>query len=498
VPRVPFACITALLLLACGRDRGTAREGASVAAAGPDPVVVRLPRQGGVARAYAFAALDSSIWRAAQATPAIARILAFDSENGLLAFVDTGGFPGWIDLRLGSVRRPARHVLTTLTSADGWAVYGVSSGNVIVRMTPSGDWQLPASRSVRWILPTPDGTVLVVTDAGKGRAMLLRMRPPDEAVTDSVAIPAAAHAAVTPVGDRVYLGAADRLLSVAPNEVTGVEDFGADGDIVAIAPTPSGDRVFLAGRGAPRLERFDRYDAGLSGSVVLPGPVVDLRMDPLGRYLLARPEKADSAWVVSLGTEELVGSVGTQWRADLPAVALDGTIATLRGDDVVFLEPRANAPARTVTRGARDIWFFARWNGFRPRARGIDEPVSFRFGSESARTAAVVPGSTATPPPGVVADTAARPPVVAPAEPTVAPPPRAGWTVSYAAVLSLERARDIAAGITVLGERARIVTGETGGTTVYRVVMGPYQSRDAAERIGKASGHSYWVYEGVP
>jgi cell division protein FtsN len=70
--------------------------------------------------------------------------------------------------------------------------------------------------------------------------------------------------------------------------------------------------------------------------------------------------------------------------------------------------------------------------------------------------------------------------------------------VSYAAVLSLERARDIAAGITVLGERARIVTGETGGTTVYRVVMGPYQSRDAAERIGKASGHSYWVYEGVP
>ena len=472
-----------------------------MATAGPDPVVVRIPRGGGVARAFRFGAPDSAIWRAGQATPAVARILAFDSENGFLAFEDASGFPGWIDLRLGTVRRPGKQTLSSLASADGWAVYGVAPGDLIVRMTPSGDWQLPAARHVRQLLPTPDGTVLVVLDAGKAEAMLLRMRPPDEAVTDSIPIPAAERAAVTPVGDRVYLGSGTRLLSIAPNDVQRIERFRAGEAILAIAPTPSGDRVFIATRGAARLGRFDRYDAGLTGSAELPGPVVDLRMDPLGRYLLVRPARTDSAWVVSVATEALVGAVRTEWRADLPAVAIDGSVATLRGNDVAFVEPATGQVTRTVGGGARDIWFFTRWNGFRPRARGIDEPVSFRFSAESGQFPPPVAGSTATPAAATSPDSMVPPPLPPRAAP-VEPPPetraRGGWTLSFAAVLSLERARDIAAGINVNGERARIVTGETGGTTVYRVVLGPYHSREAAERIGKASGHNFWVYEGVP
>jgi hypothetical protein len=33
---------------------------------------------------------------------------------------------------------------------------------------------------------------------------------------------------------------------------------------------------------------------------------------------------------------------------------------------------------------------------------------------------------------------------------------------------------------------------------VYRVVLGPYASRAEAERIGKSSGQSYWIFEGAP
>lgn len=467
-------------------------------AAGPDPVVVRLPRTGGTARAFLFMALDSAIWRSTQATPPVDRVLAFDAENGFIAFTDTAGQPGWVDLRLGTVRRPPKGVFTSLISADGWSVYGVTAKNEILRMTPSGDWQQASTRRVRRLIPTPDGTVLAVLETAKGEGLLVRMRPPDDEITDSVAIPLADRAAITPVGDRVYLGSGAGLLSVLPNDVGQLERYTADDDILAIAPTPSGDRVFMANKGSPRLERFNRYSGEIENSVRLPGLVTELRMDPLGRYLLARPVKGDSAWVVSLGGDELIGTVSTRWRDDLPAVAVDGTIVALRGGDVAFVDPRSNKASRTIEGGAKDTWFFTRWNGFRPRARGIDEPVSFRTGSSEAAPVLALPGTTSTAARPVDTATVDSPPP--PTTPTTPPAARArgGWTLSFAAVLSLDRAREVAASITVNGVKPRVAIGESNGTPVYRVVLGPYASKDDAERAGKASGHSFWVFEGVP
>jgi cell division septation protein DedD len=220
-------------------------------------------------------------------------------------------------------------------------------------------------------------------------------------------------------------------------------------------------------------------------------------MDPLGRYLVVRPESGDSAWVVSLSDERLVATVQTIWRDDLPAVALDGSLVTLIDNNVLFVDPRTNKTSRAVNGGGFDLWFFVRWNGFRPRARGIDEPVSFAYERSVAPVVAI---DSATGLPRVPVDST-RPPATIEPPPAVAEPitPRSrGWTVSFAAVLSLERAREIAATISVDGSRPRVVTGETAGTTVYRVVLGPYDSREAAERIGRSSKHSYWIYEAVP
>ena len=495
--RSAFALLAGLVC-ACGREGATTRDGASTLAAGPDPIVVRLPRAGGTARAFKFGALDSSIWRSTQAMPAVDRVLAFDQENGFLAFVDTAGFPGWVDLRLGALRRPAKYTFLSLASADGWSVYGVSSTNAIVRMTPSGDWQQASARGVKRLIPTPDGTVLLVLQEKVGAGMLVRMRPPDDAITVSVAIPIADRAAVTPVGDRVYLGSGSGFLSVPPNDIGKVERFRADDDILAISPTPSGDRVFIANKGSARLERFNRYASDVGGSVQLPGLVTELRMDPLGRFMLARPVRGDSAWVVSVASEELVGTVQTAWRPDLPAIAFDGTVAALRGGDVALVDPKSGVVTRTIASGALDVWFFARWNGFRPRARGIDEPVSFRNSGEGTSIAAAATQTPAAPS-TIVTDSAAGTTATAPPPPAPAVAPRQqGWTLSFAAVLSLERAREIAAGIDVRGQRPRVLTGEANGTPIFRVVLGPFDSKDEAERLGKASGHSFWVFEGAP
>ena len=45
---------------------------------------------------------------------------------------------------------------------------------------------------------------------------------------------------------------------------------------------------------------------------------------------------------------------------------------------------------------------------------------------------------------------------------------------------------------------ARVVTGINEGTAVYRVVLGPYTTREEAERVGRASGQTYYVYAGTP
>ena len=62
----------------------------------------------------------------------------------------------------------------------------------------------------------------------------------------------------------------------------------------------------------------------------------------------------------------------------------------------------------------------------------------------------------------------------------------------------VDSGRIVAAKIDVDGRRARVVPGNRDGVPVYRVLLGPYDSRQAAERAGMASRLSYWVFEGAP
>ena len=52
--------------------------------------------------------------------------------------------------------------------------------------------------------------------------------------------------------------------------------------------------------------------------------------------------------------------------------------------------------------------------------------------------------------------------------------------------------------IRVDGRVARVVAGNRDGIPIWRVVLGPFDSRDDAERAGIASKLPYWVFEGPP
>jgi cell division septation protein DedD len=508
----------ALVLVACGpadrRDPAAGRDAPSAtSSSGPDAIVLRIPRRGGSVRAYRFPDLDSLIWTSAAPAGAPTRVLAFDPEAGSVAYVDRNGLPGRIDLRAGTVGVATRAKLTSLSSADGWAIYGIASDGDVTRLTPTGDWSYDPPDRARLLLPQDDGSLLVLTDQGSNLGVL-RIRPPDSDVTDSATIPDAEHIVHAQAGDRLYFGIDSSLVSFRGRSLAPAPALELADDVASVAPTPSGDRLFVIVDSASGISVIDRYRDQIGRTIALPGPASELRMDPLGRYVLARAATGDSVWIVAVGTAQVIGSVSTSWREDFPFVTPDGALAIADSNDVHIIETETQRERAVIEGGARDFWHVIVWNGFRPRSGELDQPVVFA----DSDSVSLVPDSTAEPtlpndstvrPPTTVASpgqTASRPPRAA--TPRPAPPrspdttrdaPRSrGWIVSFATFVTEPPARTRAARIRVDGRNARVVPSQTAGTTVYRVILGPFPTKAEAERVGRQSGESYWVYEGNP
>jgi len=499
---------SALLALACGcADRSSRPSGAGATPSipgGPDPVVLRVSRTGGFVSAFAYPQLDSALWRSVNKAPAIDAIVAFGAEDGYLAALDSHAGPVRVDLRLGTISTSRDSALRAVASFDGAAIYALTPAGEITRYTPSGgDWKFAPPLPASALFSQADGG-LIAAGASGSKVIVWRIRPPSLEIVDTLTLSVGGTAAENArmiaatagsVGDRVYFGAHESVIAVQTRDMQPALNIDLGDPIVSITATPSGDRLFVALDDDRSVRIVDRFEERVSGKVKLPSMPRQLRMDPLGRVLLARGA-GDSVFVVSLADDELLGAVRSAWRSDLPLVLADGTIATARGDDVVLAHPATLADGRVIAGGAKDLWYGLRWNGFRPRAAGLDKPVQFRTSaprdSSDLRRA---PDSIGGPPVG-------GPP---PGGPPVGPPPDSAafsaqqvFTVSFAAVQSERQARDLASRIRVDGRAPRITTSTPNGTTLYRVVMGPFATREQADRIGRASGQSYWVFEGNP
>jgi cell division septation protein DedD len=457
--------------------------------------------------------VDSIVWRSGEAAPALARVLAFDVESGMLAAVDTAGRPTRIDLRLGTVRTASRTPLTALAAAEGGTFFGLAEDGSVTRLTPSGDaWKLPLRVPAQELFPQRDGSVLAAGVRG-GTGYVWRLRPPTTRIADSATVAGGGRAVRTGSTDRVYFATGTELHGVRSRDLEAVPTVTLPGAARAIVATPSGDRLYVALQGSADVAVVDRFRDAVARTITLPGEVRDLRVDPLGRYLLARPARGDSAWVVAVGDDRVLGRVAGAWRDDLPLVTPDGRIAAATGADVTLLDGATLQPRDTVAGGAADFWHVVQWNGFRPRAAELDRPVTFGGGGGGGGTdstatdsgaplpdsAAPLPDSTQPPAP-LPPDTAPRP--VRPTVPSpgeVALPPGEGYTVQFAAAESEREARAVVRRVSRRGRPLRVVPATRDGRTFYRVVSGPFPSRAEAERAARTTGlPQYWVYEGVP
>jgi hypothetical protein len=484
-------------LAACGRTERIppAAGGPATPRRGPDLLVLRAPRAGGPVRVFAFPHLDSLIWTSTAKAPALERILGFDDAAGTVLAASPTGVVLRIDFRLGTVTPDAAPKMHALVSADGSAAFGLGPTGAVVRATPSGSWSFKPPAPARDLLPQPDGSLLVLSDRESG-AVVWSVRPPDSAITDSAVLPAVSRALRTAVGDRVYFTAGDKLLPFRVRPLGALTPITLSRPVAAVTTTPSGDRIYMATDSLPELVVYDRYTGKQAARIALPAPVTALRMDPLGRMLLARLSD-DSTIVVAVGSDKPIGVIRGAWRSDLPAFAPNGWVAVVVGHDVVFVATDSMRVARTVTGGAADLWTFLSWNGFRPRAAELDEPVTFPEDT-------IVPHDSINPyqPPSPLdtghraLDTAHTVPVPQTLRDTVVHGPQ--FTIQFAALRTDSAARQVMKTIHVAGAVPRVVPNAHDGVITYRVVIGPFGSRDEAERIARTAGMSYWIYEGNP
>ena len=494
----------ALVLAACsGSERGddpAASDSPTVmSSGGADRLLLRFARAGGPLRAFAYPKVDSLVWTSRASVPSVDRVLGFDSDAGSVAALDTKGVPLRVDLRTGDLARETKSKLSYVASQDGNAIYGVAVDGTIRRLTPEGEWRFKPPASPRELFPQADGGLLVVADARTGTTVW-RMHPPQELLVDTARLPRAQRAIGTPLGDRLYFTVDTGLIGVRARDLAPVPSVRVPQRIRAAVTTPSGDRIYLLTEGSADLVVVDRYAEEIAARITLPDTSRELRMDPTGRVVLARAAKKDSAWVVAVATDTLVGRVGTAWREDLPLVTPDGSLALLRGNDVAIVDAQSLETVRRVPGGGRDLWHFIEWNGFRPRSASLDEPVQFEgMDSTPPDSGDTLDPFAVTPPPDSLTP---RPDSVAPPRDTAPPPPAPatspGFTVQFAALRNEQAANAAATEIVADGQRAHVVHTTQGGLDIWRVVLGPYPTRELAEQAARKAGRSYWIYEGRP
>lgn len=218
--------------------------------------------------------------------------------------------------------------------------------------------------------------------------------------------------------------------------------------------SPSGHRVYVGSRSGLGLAVIDRYALHEIDGVALPTPAAALRLDPFGQWLLARPTLGDTVWIVDLPVKRLVGGLPTSWDADLPTVSPDGALLVRRGNDVVAVRPDSLVEIGRVQNGAADLWVATDWA---PRG-------AVQAATEGAAAAA---DSLSAEGPLYVQVSVSR---------------NATWS------------QQMAEELTRAGLPAKVLPPASTDDG-FRVVLGPYSTRDQAEAIGRKLGRPYWIYQ---
>jgi hypothetical protein len=485
-----------LLLAACARSgdrdtpQGSAAHDASADGSGQAPVVaLRLPGDGGAVRAYALPGLTPLNWTIAGRSSPARGAIGMDVAGRRLLFRDTVGAIAAFDLVAQHERPVAPRGALAAMGADG-VLLAVDRRGAVVESQPWGTraWPDTLGGSVREVFAAPGPRLLLVRGSAAESLVVVSR---DGGVSFAAATPAAADRTASRDGDAVAFATDSGVVVLEDRESRVPWFIRLSGTPRAVAFSPSGHRIYVGLRSRDELAVIDRFSREEHGSIPLPGPAAALRGDPWGRVLFVRP--ADSAlaleetWVVGLAAGRLLGRLATEWDSDLPTVSPGGVVLTREGDAVVARDVHTMDSLGAVADGAADYWFVGAWapSGTAAAAR---QQARVAEAAPPPRQAAALPVPAAAPDPKSVPAATARP-----APPPAAAPSRRLW-VQVSVSQSEAASRDLAARLVAARHPAQVVPprGEGDG---WRVVVGPFATRDEAETEGRSLGRPFFIVE---
>jgi len=415
-------------------------------------IIIRVPAKGGTPSVYRLPGLQEMPNVLRGRLPPVASVVGLDPESEMLFVATPKGEVLGYDLESGRVDTVATAVAQAALGPDG-TLFTVDTKKRVVSLERRVRfaWPQPLAATPRQLFGASDGRLIAIVTQDQPRVITAASDQPP-AVRD---LTLSGDVAITRWGE---------LLAVASDSgVTLVDPFARRAPAFvpladhprALAFSPAGHRLYVARRTSPGLAVIDRFERKEIDGVALPMPAANLRVDGFGRWLLARPAAGDSVWIVDLPIKRLVGAVPAGWSDDLPDVSPDGALVVRSGADVAALQPDSLKETGRVAGGAADQWVLSTWL---PRG-------SLR----------------------ALADAA---PGVTPAGDTTGGALYVQVSVSQNQDWSTEMAQQL----TRAGLAARVLP-PAHPDDGYRVVLGPYPTREQAEAIGRKLGRPFWIYQ---
>ncbi len=416
----------------------------------PQAVAFRFAAErGGDVRLYVLPQLNEATWRFRTPGLAVQRVIGFSKDEDEVYLLTVRGDLAGLDLTTGRAR--------VIDSSVAAAALGPTGVLHLVRRDGS-----VAAISYRSVTPWPakldPPPETVWGGESEQLVALVRNGRQRDLVTLSAGKPPVAQhipdgpIAVSPWGDLAMVAVDSGLLILDPADSARHRFKRLDDAPDAIAFSPSEHRLYVADADR-RLLALDRYSLDAAEQVRLPGRAAAIRTDPLGRVLLVRPQRGDSLWLVDAAREEVIGTLPGSWRDDLPAVAPDGTILLFRGDDIAARGLDSLTVRGHVSGGTRDEWLAAAWDPRRP---------ALQLASDTAAAQAAVPSGQEI-------------------------------YLQVSSTANETWAQELARNLRAAGMQAGVLPPSSEEDR-YRVVLGPYPTREAAEATGRKLGRPFWIF----
>jgi hypothetical protein len=447
-----------VLAAACDKSAREPRAALPLVLHSPGPTtLLRLPAHGGEAVAYRSTDLTPLGWSVAK-VPAIRRYIGVDLDQGLVYAIDSTRTLVAIDLRARRSRVLRRGVRNAALGTEGTLFAVDTSGRVTEvrgRRPLTVTDALPSSATA--LVGTAAGRLLVLPTPKRAGLMVFEPEGPSA----TIAVPAGA-ATATLSGDLVAVAADSAVILADPSGAKKLEVIDVSGHARAVMFSPSGHRLYV-GTDKDDVLAFDRYSGRERDGIDVPGGATDLRGDLYGLWMLVRSRKGDTLSVVDLTARTVVARTVTDWDQDLPLIAPPFLLLVRKGRDVVGLDlERDGLQLRgQVARAADDIWVPLAWAPASP-----EDVVAASAGDTS----------------GVAADSATT-----------------GSGQRFYLQVSSSRnpawARELAEKIAAAGIKASVVD-PANADDVFRVVVGPFGSREQADSASRSLGMPSFVISG--